>query len=140
MRPPWGAGRAQRSGKPERRSRPFRPPPTEGSIQMPKTIRKALIAHLEKTQCQISDLSRHTSVSRDVINKLKSRENASTTVENGISIANYFGKSLNAFMATTEPDEAKELSDLIVQLTEAEAKMVKAQLRGLIAARQTTKR
>ncbi|MCI5042939.1 MAG: hypothetical protein MRY81_25150 [Donghicola eburneus] len=106
---------------------------------MPKTFREALISHLEATQCQISDLSRQTGVSRDVINKLKSRENASTTVENGISIANYFGKSLNAFMATTEPDEANELSDLFAQLTEPEAKIVKAQLRGLIAARQTTK-
>ncbi len=106
---------------------------------MPKTFRDALISHLEKTQCQVSDLSRTTGVSRDVINKLKSRQNTSTTVENGISIANYFGKSLNAFMASTEPDEASELSDLFAQLTEAEAKIVKAQLRGIITARQSTK-
>lgn len=139
MRPPRGAGRAQRSGKPERRSGHFRPPPTKGSIQMPKTFREALMSHLEKTPYTVAELSRASGVTQDVIKKLKSRENASTTVENGISIANYFGKSLNAFMATTEPDEASELSDLFAQLTEEESKMVKAQLRGLITARQTTK-
>jgi ribonucleoside-diphosphate reductase alpha chain len=73
----------------------------------------ALKWRMEKTGKKIAEISKEADVSRDVLNKLLSRENSSTSAENGIAIAKAFGLSMDAFMAKTEPPE-------VIANTEAE--------------------
>ena len=105
------------------------------SPRMANDFRHALIWHMDKEDTSISDLVSATGVSRDVINKLRARPNSSTTVENAMLIAAYFGKTVNQFISLdeTSPDDAA--ASLIGLLTPEERRLLEAQMRGLLAAR-----
>lgn len=102
---------------------------------MGNDFRTALLHHLEKHQNSITDLVKETGVSRDVINKVKAREGASTTVENGLLIAAYYGKTLNEFVAMTDASEVDPLLNLLGLLSPAERRLLEAQIRGIVANR-----
>lgn len=84
---------------------------------------------MDKHDTKIVDLVNSTGVSRDVINKLISRENSSTTAENAILIAAHYGKSIEKFTMLQENDKAvPAIFDLLlpeeVELLEAQAKVL----------------
>ena len=104
---------------------------------MADDFRSALLWHMDTYETSISDLASATGVSRDVINKLKARENSSTTVENGMLIAAYFGKTLNEFITRQEASTTSRLNALFSLLQPEERRLVEAQIRGLIAEHQS---
>lgn len=61
-------------------------------------FRRALLYHMAVQGTSITDLVRASGVSRDVINKIKARAGASTSVENAIAIAAFYGETVNEFM------------------------------------------
>lgn len=102
---------------------------------MAHDFRHALVWHMDREGTSISDLVSATGVSRDVINKLRARPESSTTVENAMLIAAYYGKTVNQFISleTTNSDDAAKT--LIGLLTPEERRLLEAQMRGLLAAR-----
>lgn len=103
---------------------------------MASDFRNALLWHMKKHDTSISDLVKATGVSRDVINKLRAREGASTTAENALLIASYYGKSVNDFITLQDEDEARRTSALLDLLTPEERQLLTAQIRGLLQARE----
>jgi plasmid maintenance system antidote protein VapI len=84
---------------------------------------------------KIVDLVRHTGISRDVINKLLARERSSTVVENAVLIAAFYGETIEEFMRCGGPRDARSLAALSSLLTDDEARMLEAQVRGLLQQR-----
>lgn len=105
------------------------------SGRMANDFRNALIHHMTKEETSITDLVEATGVSRDVINKLRARPNSSTTVENAMLIAAYYGKTVNQFISLEETDPDDAAASLVSLLTPEERRLLEAQMRGLIAAR-----
>lgn len=91
---------------------------------------------MEHYRTSISELVKATGVSRDVINKLRARENASTTAENALLIAAYYGKSVNDFITLRDEDESRRTAALLDLLTPEERQLLQAQIRGLLSARE----
>ena len=105
------------------------------SPRMAYDFRNALVWHMDKEGTSISDLVSETGVSRDVINKLRARPESSTTVENAMLIAAYYGKTVNQFISLEETDADDAARSLVELLTPEERRLLEAQMRGLIAAR-----
>lgn len=105
------------------------------NYSMTKTFREALIWHMEQTGERIVDICDGTGVSKDVINKLRARPNATTSAENAILISAYFGLSLEEFMKCASSDSGHALSSLVGLLTEEESRLLVQQVRGLLAGR-----
>lgn len=105
------------------------------SPHMADDFRNALLWHMEKHGTLISELVSATGVSRDVINKLRARPGSSTTVENAMLIASYYGKTVNQFISLAETNSTDAANALIELLTPEERRLLEAQMRGLIAAR-----
>lgn len=103
------------------------------SSAMADDFRSAFLWHMNQSGTTISDLVSSTGVSRHVINKLKSRENSSTTVENGMLIAAYFGKTLNEFISKQEATSSSRLTALFSLLGPEERRLLELQIRGLLA-------
>lgn len=80
----------------------------------------------------MAELARETGVSNDVLKKLKTGHSASTTVENAVLIAAYYGKSVNDFLMCREVDEAAQAAALFDMLTPEERRLLAAQIRGLV--------
>ena len=104
---------------------------------MADDFRNALIWHMDRHGTKISDLTARTGVSRDVINKLKARPNSSTTVENGMLIASYYGKTLNDFINCSEPSDTGSLTALFSMLRPEERRLLESQIRGLLSERDS---
>ena len=98
-------------------------------------FRHALLRHMEEHGTAISDLVAATGVSRDVINKLKAREKSSTTVENGMLIAAFYGKTVNQFVSMQETTEADIIASLFGMLEPRERQLLAKQMRDHLAAR-----
>lgn len=105
------------------------------SAGMASDFRQALIWHMDHHETKIVDLVRATGVSRDVINKLISRERSSTTAENALLISAYYGKSLERFIRCEEDGLESALPGLTELLTPDEEAMLEAQVRGILARR-----
>ncbi|SDJ21903.1 hypothetical protein [Salipiger marinus] len=103
------------------------------SSLMADDFRSAFLWHIEKHKTTTAQLTAGTGVSRDVINKLKARDGASTTVENGMLIAAYYGKTVNEFVNLEESTSSSRLSALFSLLRPEEQRLLEAQIRGLIA-------
>ena len=93
----------------------YRPNDVTGSVlsisgqmkELPKaSLKEALEKQIEKTGEKVSEIVQGSGVSRDVINKLLSRDGASTSAENALKIANHFGQSLESFLSmdSTAPE------------------------------------
>lgn len=102
---------------------------------MADDFRDAFLWHLERHETTIADLVRATGVSRDVLNKLKARADSSTSVENGILIASYYGKTINEFLARKEATETSRISALLQMLKPEEQRILESQIRGLLVGR-----
>ncbi|MCA0846089.1 helix-turn-helix domain-containing protein [Salipiger thiooxidans] len=100
---------------------------------MASDFRNALMWHMEQHGTTIAELVSATGVSRDVLNKLKSRDNSSTTVENGLLIAAYYGKTLNEFIARQDATTTSRLSALFSLLEPGERQLLEAQILGVIS-------
>jgi hypothetical protein len=95
-------------------------------------FRDALLWHMERHETTITDLVDGAGVSRDVINKLKAREDSSTTVENGVRIAAYYGKTVNEFLARREVTHQDKLATLLDLLPPEAQRLLAAQVEGLL--------
>jgi hypothetical protein len=102
---------------------------------MPSDFRSAFIWHLAKNETPLTSIVSQTGVSRDVLNKLKAREDGSTSVENGMLIAAFYGKTLNEFVAMKEVTDVARMNALLDLLEPEEVRSLAAQIRGLLAAR-----
>lgn len=102
---------------------------------MPEQFRRALLWHMDRHETNIADLSEATGVSRDVIKKVRSREGATTTAENAMLIASFYGKTLNDFVAMRESDEVSQTLALLELLDPEEQRIFRAQIRGVLASR-----
>lgn len=102
---------------------------------MEGSFRDALVWHLDRFETRTVDLCRATGVSRDVINKLIRGESRSTAAENALLIAAFYGKSLEEFIRCDEDHSPRTLASLADLLTPAEARLLEAQVRGILAQR-----
>lgn len=100
---------------------------------MANDFRRAFLRHLEEHQTSMTTLSRETGVSLDVLKKLKTRPTASTTVENALLIAAFYGKSVNDFVAGRDASADTALQTLLQLLTPEERRLLEAQMLGLLA-------
>lgn len=105
------------------------------NVGMANDFRSALLWHMEMNGTTIAELVSRTGVSRDVINKLKAREDASTTVENAMLIAAFYGKSVNQFIMRQDVSEQERIQNLFDLLQPEEAQLLAAQIQGVIAQR-----
>jgi transcriptional regulator with XRE-family HTH domain len=105
------------------------------SCAMKGRFRDALIWHMEQDGTGVTELARATGVSRDAINKIIARENSSTDAEKAVLIAAYYGKDLGEFMNLRDPGVEHPIAALAELLTPDEARLLEAQIRGLIAGR-----
>lgn len=99
---------------------------------MKVSFRDALVWHMDREQTKIVDLVKSTRVSRDVINKLLGRPESSTTPENAVLIAAFYGKTVNQFMNLEEVGQAEALSTLFGLLQPAEQQLLRAQVDGIL--------
>ncbi len=103
--------------------------------RMANDFRSALLWHMDQNGTTIADLVARTGVSRDVINKLKAREDASTTVENAMLIAAYYGKTVNQFIMRQEVSAPERAQNLFSLLLPEESKLLEAQIQGVLSRR-----
>ena len=103
---------------------------------MADDFRRAFLRHLDDHQTQLSALARETGVSLDVLKKLKGRATGSTTVENAMLIAAYYGKTVNQFVSGQDVTQDQKLANLMQLLTPEERQLLEAQMLGLIAAHE----
>ena len=99
---------------------------------MTHPFREAFVWHMEKHGTTIKDMVERTGVSRDVINKLLSRPDSSTVVENGVLIAAYYGKTVNQFIARQDVGARESLDSLLALLTPEETRLLMLQIEGLV--------
>lgn len=105
-------------------------------MSMAQTFRDALIWHLERHETSVTDLARRTGVSHDAINNMIRREQSSTSIERAMAIAAYYGESVEQFLACAVPNSSFDsVVRLLSLLTPSELRMIEAQLRGLMRAR-----
>ena len=99
------------------------------------SFQAAFLWHLDTHGTKMTDLSRATGVSLDVLKKLKSRPNSSTSAESGAQIAAFYGKSVDEFInfsrAVVSQSETAEFLSLLDRLTAEERKLLLRQLRGM---------
>jgi hypothetical protein len=90
---------------------------------------------MESDGTKIAKLVKATGVSRDVINKLKGRDGSSTTAENALLIAAFYGKTVNQFVALepVTPDDAA--MNLLGLLLPEERRILAAQMLGMVSQR-----
>jgi transposase-like protein len=103
---------------------------------MTNEFRRAFMAHIQKHKTAFADIVRETGVSRNVLNKLKAREDGSTSVENGMLIAAFYGKTLNEFVAMQEATDESRVRALLQLLTPTERHILESQIKGILNSRQ----
>lgn len=103
---------------------------------MAKNFQTAFLWHLENGPHSLAEIERGSGVTRSVLNKLKFRDGVSTTAENAIAIAHFYGKSLEEFIALEEPDRLRVFADLWDGLTDQERRVVEATMRAIAQQRQ----
>jgi hypothetical protein len=113
-----------------------RVPKGSHSAVMEYTFRNALIWHLDNGPYKIAELVRLSGVTRDIINKLKFRENASTDVDNARKIAACYGKTIEQFIRLGEVDNADKMRALSSLLLPEEQSLIEAQIRGILDRRE----
>jgi len=109
------------------------------TIEMENDFQRAFLRHLEMEKTSLADLVRATGVSRNVLNKLKSREGSSTSVESGMLIAAFYGKTLNEFVTMQEASDVSRVKALLEMLTQAERHILESQIRGILSEHKSEK-
>lgn len=103
--------------------------------RMAHEFQKAFRWHMDTYDTAIVDLVKATGVTRDVVNKLKGRSEASTSVENAILIASFYGKTVNQFIQLQEVSAADRFHNLLELLPPEDQQTLEAQIHGLLAVR-----
>lgn len=103
---------------------------------MKDSFKEAYLWHLAKHGPRIADFSRATGVSRDVLNKFQLPGPRTTSVENGLAIAAYFGKTLEQFMRCDEVSPDEMLHNLAERLLPSEQQVVISTMTALLQARR----
>lgn len=98
---------------------------------MARNFQKAFLWHLENGPYSLAEIERGSGVTRSVLNKLKFRENVTTTAENAAAIAHFYGKSFEEFISLREPDRLRVFADLWADLSEPERRVVETTMRSL---------
>ena len=91
---------------------------------------------MEKEATTITDLVAGTGVSRDVVNKLRAREGSTTTVENALMIAAFYGKTVNQFVNREPAPQEDIIQALIGLLSDAETRELATQIRSILSDRK----
>lgn len=102
---------------------------------MSSDFRTALEWHLDHHDATVADIVARTGVSRDVINKLRARPGSSTTVENAMLIASFYGKTVNQFVTCESVTAQQTLQTLIDMLPPEEQRILIAQIHGMLSPR-----
>lgn len=111
-------------------------PPPRLTSAMAEDFRAALLWHMQEHGTTVAQLVAATGVTRDIINKVRMRENASTSVENAVLIAAYYGKTVNEFLALRPSTEASRIRALVDLLPTEAQRLLEAQIRGLLDHRE----
>jgi transcriptional regulator with XRE-family HTH domain len=101
-----------------------------------KGFRDALLWHMQQHQTTIAALAKGSGVSADVIKKVRSREGASAKAEDAWRIASFFGKDLEQFIRRDDPRDDQGFRALLTLMTQQEKKILEAQMRAMIQARE----
>ncbi|MEL6324598.1 MAG: hypothetical protein AAFQ84_10265 [Pseudomonadota bacterium] len=107
---------------------------------MKTAFREAFIARMSAGDVRVADLVRETGVSRSKIEKLLKRSNDRVEVEDAISVAAFFGQTVEEFMFGSVESPKAALVALASLLTDAEAEILVSQLKGLVAAKGTSRK
>lgn len=108
--------------------------------RMANEFKAALEWHMKEHGTSIADLVKGAGVTRDVVNKVLYRETASTSVENAILIAAFYGKSVNQFVSRQDVSEIEKVRNLFELMLPEDLQLLEAQIQGILAqrARQST--
>lgn len=102
-----------------------------------KRFRDAFLWHLDQYQGPLVEIARETGVSRDTLNKLISREGSTTSAENAIRIAAFFGKTLEEFIRCDDAPLDRQIPALMDLLNQEERRLVEAMIRGVLSERES---
>lgn len=103
---------------------------------MKTAFKTAFLWHREATGVSLAELARKTGVSIDVLKKLNASDPYTTSAENAVLIASYFGKTVNQFLEMTPIDQEQAAANLFELLTTEERRILEAQIRGLLQNRE----
>jgi transcriptional regulator with XRE-family HTH domain len=103
--------------------------------RMTDEFRNAFLWHLDRYGTKLSELVAATGVSRDALNKLKARSPASTSAENALAIAAFYGEKLEEFIRCEEPGHERPAKALVDLLRPDEERLIAAQIQGILRQR-----
>lgn len=89
-----------------------------------------MIAAIEQTGVSWAKLARDTGVSYEQLKKVKQGKTQATNVDDAITIANYFGMSMDEFIGDKTQDERRDILDLYSKLSVQERDLLLAASRG----------
>lgn len=102
---------------------------------MKTAFRDAFIKHFNDSDARVVDVVNQTGVSRSKINKLLRKENDKVIVEDAIALASFFGKSVEQLLSGQTSSARDQISALAEILTDEEAGLLAAQIKGVVAHR-----
>lgn len=105
------------------------------SWRMAHDFKRALEWHMQTHGTRIVDLVNGAGVSRSVVNKVLDPDRGSTAVENAVLIAAFYGKTVNQFLACEDVTPAGMAQNVFDMLTPEDARMLHAQMLGILRAR-----
>ena len=102
---------------------------------MQTAFQAAFTEAFEREGTRIVEIVKGSGVSRSKINKLFTEENRNVAVEDAIAIASFYGKSVEQFLSGQASDRRDQLAALSELLTDEEADLLAAQIKGVVAHR-----
>lgn len=99
---------------------------------MAQTFRTALLRALEQTGVSLKQVCESSGVSYEQFKKVKQGKSQSTNVDDALRVANYFGLTLDEFLADDTAVVREEILDLYRQLEPGERWFLLASARGMI--------
>lgn len=94
-------------------------------------FREAFIHHVRATKTPVAAIARETGVSVEAMHKLMQRKSQTTSAENALAIAAYFGLTLEDFCDRLPSRHARVLA-LLDDLSPDEIAFLTRQLEGLV--------
>lgn len=102
---------------------------------MANEFKQALEWHMKEHDTKIVDLVNGAGVTRDVVNKVLYRKPASTSVENAILIAAFYGKTVNQFVSLQPVSSLERAKNLFELMQPEDLQLLEAQIQGILAQR-----
>ena len=100
-------------------------------MDMSKTFRSALLAHVEASGLSLKEVADRSRVSYEQLKKVRQRDTASTNVDDARRVANVFGLTLDEFLDDRTIEDRIELVQLYNQLSPQERRLLQAAAAGL---------